>query len=546
MSPHSASPPVPATLPAAPKPAAAVPAAAPVAPAQTHHPAFGVAAVLLGAVISTLNSRISTIGLADVRGGLGLDFDTGSWLNTAYSSGQIMVVPAVAALSATLGPRRVMLWATTVFAVASFALPLVRDEHVILALQFVRAFAIGAYIPAALPYILRFLPPSWVMWGIAAYSFRFVFTQNIGVSLEAWLADTRGWEWIFWHDVALVPLLIALIWFGMPRTPIDKATLRQMDWWGMVYLGLGLALLNAGLDQGNRLDWFRSGTVVGMLLGGIVMIIAFAINETLVERPLVRLAILRNRSIACALLVLMIYSLGVQGSAYLIPQFLQTVQLLRPLQVGDALIWIALPQIVLVPLTALLIRVVDARLVLACGLAILAIGSWHGTALTDQWNAETFLPAQAWEAVGLAFAITALVFFTVANTTPADALTIGVLIQATRLFGTESTTAFIQTYVRVREQVDSNLLGLNVRQGMEQTDRALAALSGNFAALSNGLGEATARGVGTLSTLLRRQANVLAFIDGFWIVAYVLAGGMLLVAFMRPPPPNPFTPPLKR
>src|SRR5262249_36284242 len=153
------------------------------APAPTHHPAFGVAAVLLGAVISTLNSRISTIGLADVRGGLGLDFDTGSWLNTAYAAGQIMVVPPVPAPSAALGPRRALLWATTVFAVASFVLPFMRDEHVILALQFVRAFAIGAYIPATLPFILRFLPPSWVMWGIAAYSFRFVFTQNIGVSL---------------------------------------------------------------------------------------------------------------------------------------------------------------------------------------------------------------------------------------------------------------------------------------------------------------------------------------------------------------------------
>src|SRR5258708_4490638 len=205
-------------------------AAAAVAPPLTHHPAFGVAAVLLGAVIATLNSRISTIGLADVRGGLGLDFDTGSWLNTAYAAGQIMVVPAVAALSAALGPRRVMLWATTVFAAASVVLPLMRDDQAILALQLVRAFAIGAYIPATLPFIMRFLPPGWKMWGIAAYAFRFVFSQNIGVSLEAWLTDTRGWECIFWHDVAVVPLLVALIWSGMPRTPADRTILRQVDW----------------------------------------------------------------------------------------------------------------------------------------------------------------------------------------------------------------------------------------------------------------------------------------------------------------------------
>jgi DHA2 family multidrug resistance protein len=512
----------------------------------SHHPAFGVAAVLLGAVISTLNSRISTIGLADVRGGLGLGFDAGSWLTTVFSAGQIMVVPGVAAMSAALGPRRVMLWATVVFAAASLLLPLARGEGAVVALQFVRGFAIGAYIPAALPFIMRFLPPRWVMWGLAAYCFRFVFSQNIGVSIEAWLTDTRGWEWIFWANVAVAPLLVTLTWFGMPRTPVDTVTLRQMDWWGMVYLGLGLAAIVTGLDQGNRLDWLNSGTVVGLLSGGGVLIAAFAINEALVARPLVRLSILLNPSIAAALFILMVYSLGIQGSAYLIPQYLTTVQLLRPLQIGDALIWIALPQIVLIPMTALLIRVVDARLVLAAGLAILAIGTWLGTALTDQWIAETFQPSQACEAVGLAFALTALVFFIVANTTPADALTIGVLIQATRLLGSEITTAFIQTYVRVREQVDSNLLGLNIQQGTQLTDRSIAALAADYAAQSNGLAEATARGLGTLSTFVRREANVLAFIDGFWIVATVLAAGMLLIALLRRPPPNPLTPPLLR
>ena len=515
-------------------------------PESSHHPAFGVAAVLLGAVISTLNSRMSTIGLADVRGGLGLGFDEGSWLTTVFAAAQIMVVPAVAALSAALGPRRVMLWATLTFAAASLLLPFARDYGVVMTLQFIRGFAIGAYIPAALPFIMRFLPPGWVMWGIAAYAFRFVFSQNIGVSVEAWLNDNRGWEWIFWHDVALAPLLVALIWYGMPRLPVDAAALRHMDWWGMIFLGLGLGLINAGLDQGNRLDWLHSGVVVGLLSSGLLLVAAFAVNEVLVDRPLVRLSILSNRSITTALLLLGVYSLGVQGSAYLIPQFLTTVQLLRPLQIGPALTWIALPQFVLIPLTALLIRVVDARLVFAMGLAILALGSWFSTGLTDEWIAETFQRSQAWEAVGLAFSITALIFYTVSNTTPADALTIGVLIQAMRLFGSEITTAFIQTYVRVREQVDSNLLGLNIREGAELTNRQIAALAADFASRSNGLAEASARGIGTLSAVVRREANVLAFIDGFWMVATVLLGGMLLIVLLRRPPPNPFTPPRLR
>ena len=68
---------------------------------RSEYPAVGVVAVMMGAVISTLNARLTTQGLADIRGALGLGFDDGSWINTIFAAAQMVVTPARAAAIAT-------------------------------------------------------------------------------------------------------------------------------------------------------------------------------------------------------------------------------------------------------------------------------------------------------------------------------------------------------------------------------------------------------------------------------------------------------------
>jgi DHA2 family multidrug resistance protein len=138
---------------------------------------------------------------------------------------------------------------------------------------------------------------------------------------------------------------------------------------------------------------------------------------------------------------------------------------LRDIQIGDTLNWIALPQIVLVPLVALLVRRVDARLVLVFGFATIAVGSWMDTGLTHDWAGGDFLTSQCVEAVGLAFAIVALIIYTISHITPAQAAAIATTIQISRLLGAEIGSAVIQTFVRVHEQTYSNLIGLHVLIG---------------------------------------------------------------------------------
>src|SRR5262249_21463926 len=222
---------------------------------------------------------------------------------------------------------------------------------------------------------------------------------------------------------------------------------------------------------------------------------------------------------------------------------LTRIQGLRALQIGDVLNWIALPQFILVPLVALALRRIDARLLLSIGFALIAIGSWMDTDLTHDWASGDFLPAQIVEAVGLAIGITSLVTFAVANITPAQAPAIAATIQISRLLGIELGTAFIQTFVRVREQVYSNLIGQHLSSGSDVVDRIVTALAAVFGPHPNSLGVATSEGIAQAGRLVQREPYVLAYIDGFWIVAWVLALAPLLLVLLRRPPPNEMTPP---
>jgi DHA2 family multidrug resistance protein len=511
--------------------------------ARCERPVVGVAAVLLGAVISTLNVRITSFGLADIRGALGLGFDSGSWVSTAFSAAQMMVTPAAAWMSTVLSTRRVLLWTGTVFAATSLLPPFAHDYDTLIALQFVRGLAVGAFIPAALGFILRSLAPRWWIWGIAAYAFRFVFSQNIGGAIEGWYADTGHWQWIFWQNTPLTAVMTVLVAISMPHRPIDRALLRRTDWGGIVFAGIGFGLIYAGLDQGNRLDWFNSGVVNGLLLAGTLLVVAFLIQESRAASPLIHLRVLIQPNVAVPAVLISIFGFGSIATSFVLPDYLTRVRGLRALQISDALYYVALPQIVLVPLVALLLRWIDARLLLVFGFATIAIGSWFDVGLTHDWVSGNFIPSAAIEAVGLAFAITALITFAVANITPPQAAAIAATIQIARLLGNEAGSAVIQTVVRVREQVYSNLIGLHVTGGSSKVAQAAAQLAAPFGSRPTGLDNASLQGIGVLANLVRREAYVLAYIDAFWLIAWVSAAGILLVLFLRTPPPNPLTPP---
>ena len=243
-------------------------------------PLFAVGAVLLGSFLANFDSRLTTVGLPDLRGAFSLGFDEGAWLSTASIGSQIFIAPAVAWLATAFGLRRVLGIPSLVYALVSLVIPFVHEYPVLLALSIVHGLLLGTFVPATLMIVLRNLPIKWWLPAIAIYSIRVGFALDTSTSLVGFYVDHLGWQWLYWQGLVVAPLMGLMVYLGTPQEPVNRDVLRDADWGGMLLLGTGVSMIYAGLDQGNRLDWLESGTVMALLLGGGVLFVGFLINET--------------------------------------------------------------------------------------------------------------------------------------------------------------------------------------------------------------------------------------------------------------------------
>jgi MFS transporter, DHA2 family, multidrug resistance protein len=504
-------------------------------------PLFAVGAVLLGSFLANFDSRLTSVGLPDLRGAFSLGFDEGAWLSTAGIGSQIFIAPAVAWLATVFGLRRVLGIPSLAYALISLVIPFVRDYNTLIALSIVHGLLLGMFVPATLMIIFRNLPIRWWLPAIAIYSIRVGFALDTGSSMVGFYVDHLGWQWMYWQSVVIAPLMGLMVYLGTPSEPVNREVLEGADWGGMLLLGTGVSMIYAGLDQGNRLDWLESGTVAALLIGGGLLCVLFLINEALVRRPWAHVSVLFSRNVGLSLIVILLYTLTSLSNSSLVPNFLGTVALLRPEQTGELLVMYgALPMLVTVPLSIFLLRHFDPRGVLIIGLSAFAIASLLGTQLTHDWARGDFVTIVILQSIGQAFTLLPIILIAVANSDFTRATAFAAYIQIMRLGGAEIGVALMGTWLRVREQIHSNFLGQHLENGSADVTKILGQMSASFT--SHGAATAMARAIGSLSALVQREANVLAYIDGFWLTFWLAMAALGFVALMTRAPPGPFTP----
>jgi MFS transporter, DHA2 family, multidrug resistance protein len=504
-------------------------------------PLFAVGAVLLGSFLANFDSRLTSVGLPDLRGAFSLGFDEGAWLSTAGIGSQIFIAPAVAWLATVFGLRRILGIPSLVYALISLVIPFVHDYTTLIALSIAHGLLLGTFVPATLMIIFRNLPIKWWLPAIAIYAIRVGFALNTSTWLVGFYVDHWGWQWLYWQGVVIAPLMGLMVYLGTPREPVNRVLLRDADWGGMLLLGTGVSMIYAGLDQGNRLDWLGSGTVMALLLGGALLCVAFLINERMVRQPWAHINVLFSRNIGLSLIVIVLYALASLSNSSLVPNFLSVVGQLRPEQTGTLLaLYGALLMFVLVPVSIFLLRHVDPRFALIVGLSAFAAANLLGTQLTHDWALGDFIPIVMLQSIGHAFSLLPIIILALSNADPSRATAFAAYIQIMRLGGAEIGVALMGTWLRVREQIHSNFIGQHLANGSADVARILKQLSGSFA--SHGAGTAPARAVGSLSALVARESNVLAYIDGFWLTFWIAIIALGVVALITRAPPGPLTP----
>jgi DHA2 family multidrug resistance protein len=505
-------------------------------PSPTARPFPAIVAVLLGAMISTLTSRITSLGLADIRGALGVGFDEGAWINTAFTASQMFIGPIAVWAAFVLGTRRVLLAGAVVFMAAETLLPLSTNFACFIFFQALAGLASGVFVPVTVGFIVRSLPPKLIPFGIAAYAMNLEMSLNISATLEGWYSEHLSWHWLFWQNAALtIPFILCLL-MSVPNEAIRQTPARS-DHAGMLLGASGFVCLFVALDQGERLFWFQSLFITGMFYVGAVLLAAFVLLELVTEAPGIALSYLLKPNVALLVVLVGLIRFTVLNTSFIPSIFLASVHGLRPLEVGNTLRWVAVPQILFAPCVAFMLLHFDARRVIAIGFATVALAFGLGTQLTPDWAEGNFIPSQLLQALGQTMALTSIIYFFAKHVTAEHALTFGAVVQTTRLFSGQLGTTSIAVTQRVMEQIHSNLLGLHVNLFSSETLERLTAHSSLFGVTLNGnTADVPAGAIALLDRAVRVQATTLSLADNYQLAAACALCGIALTLLLRRAP----------
>jgi DHA2 family multidrug resistance protein len=521
-------------------------AAAAAMPAEVStRPLLGILGVVTGAGLVTLAGRMLSLGLADLKGHVGISFDDGAWLDSAYNASLMFIGPFTVYLGGLLGPRRVLLFAAGLFAATSLYLPLIHSYSLLVAALIVAGLTSGTFYPLTLTFALRNIPLRYLPFTIALYATFVDGAVNVAPSLYGWYRDHLSWQWMFWNSAVIAPVMIISIYFGIPPAPPRKKGGAVPSFAGFLYLSAGLALIFTALQQGQRLDWWRSGEFNAWFWSGSFFLLCALIRRLRAPNPLVALPYLLKRNTILLGCLLFWFRFTLCTTIILIPQSL-AIRGFEADQIGPAIIWSAVPLVPIAFIAALLLlRKVDPRLLFATGLACTAFAAWLCSQYSTVWAAENFYRTELLVGVGQAFAFIGLVgcivlqaIFTGGLAKAEWVLSFSAFFHVVRIFGGTAGAIYMGHFLAVREKLHSNLLGLHVSGGNWITDQNIHAMTAGLYAKSSGISAAGARAIDLIGSRLRLQAYSLSLVDGFLLIAWSCACALILVALLRKSPLN--------
>src|SRR5580698_9261260 len=343
-------------------------AAAAIPSEVSTRPLLGILGVVTGAGLVTLAGRMLSLGMADLKGHVGISFDDGAWLDSADNASLMFIGPFTVYLGGLLGPRRILLFAAGLFALTSLYLPLIHSYSLLVAALIVAGLTSGTFYPLTLTFALRNIPLRYLPFTIALYAVFVDGAVNLAPSLYGWYRDHLSWQWMFWGSAAIAPVMMICIYFGIPPAPPRKKGGTVPSFAGFLYLSMGLALMFAALQQGQRLDWWRSGVFNAWFWSGALFLLCALVRRLRAPNPLVALPYLLKWNTVLLGCLLFWFRFTLCTTIILIPQSL-AIRGFEADQIGPAIIWSAIPLIPIAFIAALLLlRKVDPRLLFAAGL----------------------------------------------------------------------------------------------------------------------------------------------------------------------------------
>jgi DHA2 family multidrug resistance protein len=494
---------------------------------------LAVMAAMVGAFMAVLDIQITNSSLNDIAGALGCSLDEGSWISTSYLVAEIIVIGTSAWLARVFSLKRYLLFSVVTFVGFSLMCAFATNLNMMIVGRALQGLTGGALIPLAFTVNIIILPPSVRPVGNAIFAMTATFAPAIGPTIGGWLTDNYGWQWIFFINVIPGTLMFFLLlkYLKCDGT-MHLELLEEGDYFGIVCMALGLGSLEYVLEEGERKDWFGNPLIRDFAMVAVVFITLFIWRELTAKKPFVNLRVLKHLPFTLCTLILTALGLALYGSVYLIPVYLAQIQGYSPLQIGETLMWVGLPQLVILPFVPKLMKILDPRIVAGIGLALFGLSCVINGYLDPDFAMDQFRFSNIIRAMGQPLIFVPLLSMSTEGIPPSDAGSASAVFNMGRNIGGSIGIAMLSTVVTQREHLHSIHLGEFVTTYTPGVTERLNTLQQLFE--SKGIDAGTAQGYALKALNHQVQANayIMAYSDAFLCIGMTLFAAIFALFFL--------------
>jgi EmrB/QacA subfamily drug resistance transporter len=396
-----------------------------------------------------LDLAIVNVALPSIQLDLGFSQEDLQWVISAYALvfGGFLLLGGRAA--DMLGRRRLFLIGILVFTLASLFAGFAWSDASLIAARSLQGLGAAIITPAALSILSttfsegRDRNVALGVWGAVGG-----FGAAAGLLLGGVLTDTAGWEWIFFVNVPVGAAALA----ATPRLLAESrdARVRSFDAPGAVLVTAGLSALVYAITQAGQEGWL-AGRTAGFFAAALSLLAGFVVWERRHPEPLMRLAILRTRTLAGANVASLILNVTTLSTFLMLTLYMQQVLEFSPMQTGFAFLAIAGTAIVWSTVAAQLVTRVGVKPVLLVGLAALSGALVYLTEISaDGTYVTDLLPGFLLMALGIGFSFVPTSIAALAGVDPHEAGLASGLINTSQQIGGALGLAVVSTLATAR------------------------------------------------------------------------------------------------
>jgi DHA2 family multidrug resistance protein len=491
--------------------------------------------VMIGTFMAVLDATIVNVGLPKIMASFGVGIDKIEWVLTAYMLALAVMLPTSGWLADRFGYKRMYFLGLMIFTLGSALCGLSNDENTLIMSRVIQGLGAGIIMPLGMAIVSREFPPHQRGMALGFWAISAAASVSFGPLIGGYLVDNFSWQLIF--DVNLPIGLIGMVATVVIQREYINKKVRNFDVIGFISVSLFLPLILYALAEGsattNSEGWSASYVMICIAIS-VVAFVAFLTAELTVKDPLIDLRLFNNYNFAVSNIIMFVFGIGMFGSTFLLPLYLQNSLGYTAIQAGAVFLPVGIIQGAVSPIIGKIADKTNAKVPILLGVILLAFSFFinsNMTFLTEHHTVMTSLYLRGF-AMGIMFTpLSAISLLDIPREKMAQASGI---INVVRQLGGSFGVAILATLLITRVSYHTEMFGESVSPRSE----TYQAVSANVKQqLIHNSGSAPAAAARQSQAIIVGQINKESYIQGIdddFLVAgiFTLLGG-IPVLFLR-------------